>query len=218
MHFNPRLREGGDASKRFSVSVFTRFQSTPPRGRRQKGMESPFHGEYFNPRLREGGDLRNSCYLPYCIISIHASAREATWILSTAALGSTISIHASAREATACECWSCGDTRFQSTPPRGRRPLTGWTLSQQTYFNPRLREGGDLEIQREIGLQHHFNPRLREGGDSESEQTGWGCSVFQSTPPRGRRPGRQPGSKSWLAISIHASAREATALITNFYI
>ena len=126
---------------------------------------------------------------------------------------------------------------FQSTPPRGRRPLTGWTLSQQTYFNPRLREGGDLEFQREIGLQHHFNPRLREGGDSESEQTGWGCSVFQSTPPRGRRrltsfskrltrinfnPRLREGGDAVLknkidskGISIHASAREATSIRTT---
>ena len=75
-YFNPRLREGGDASKRFSVAVFTRFQSTPPRGTKPK-----------------------STGLFTYIISIHASAREAT-----KRNGKSVS-------------WGI----FQSTPPQGRR-------------------------------------------------------------------------------------------------
>ena len=128
------------------------FQSTPPRGRRQKGMECPFHGEYFNPRLRKGGDLRNSCYLPYCIISIHASAREATFSVR----------------------FIYQKSEFQSTPPRGRRLM-------------RLARTMRIDI-------------------------------FQSTPPRGRRPSAELQPQLEQLISIHASAREATALITNFYI
>ena len=101
--------------------------------------------------------------------------------------------------------------KFQSTPPRGRRRTTpschcrrrrdfnprlreGGDNRRQpavrypAYFNPRLREEGDLEIHREIGLQHHFNPRLREEGDEHLEAFGIASD-----------------------ISIHASAREATA-------
>ena len=77
MYFNPRLREGGDLT-RLSLMSPVEFQSTPPRGRR--------HDRY-------------TLYLRRTRISIHASAREATFILPELL------------EAR----------RFQSTPPRGRR-------------------------------------------------------------------------------------------------
>ena len=57
------------------------------------------------------------------------------------------------------------------------------------YFNPRLREGGDKEYHRNNGGKKNFNPRLREGGDGI------------------QRHNRLEESK----ISIHASAKEATA-------
>ena len=55
-NFNPRLREGGDP-KYCNQSTYDKFQSTPPRRRRQ-----------------------TFCYYPtkLLIISIHASAKEAT--------------------------------------------------------------------------------------------------------------------------------------------
>ncbi len=62
-------------------------------------------------------------------------------------------------------------------------------------FNPRLREGGDLDTGAARGCVGDFNPRLREGGDR--------------------------GILYWLEqdeISIHASAREATALITKIHL
>ena len=122
-----------------------------------------------------------------------------------------ISIHASAREATRRVCLAIivahdfnprlregGDLvesnhltymcRFQSTPPRGRRregllkkfqtvpfqstPPRGRRLSavyglpvMQMDFNPRLREGGDSLRLHQNTLITYFNPRLREGGD-----------------------------------------------------
>ncbi len=57
---------------------------------------------YFNPRLRKGGDVIASAVCVILEISIHASAREATpgqATLPAPGLG------------------------FQSTPPRGRRPI-----------------------------------------------------------------------------------------------
>ena len=78
MHFNPRLREGGDLKRIMSnTSLYN-----------------------FNPRLREGGDEVDH-RLPYFFsISIHASAREATVKEGQILLIIDISIHASAREAT----------------------------------------------------------------------------------------------------------------------
>ena len=77
-HFNPRLREGGD----FHPFPFPHpqkiFQSTPPRRRRRWRYSVKKHKGNFNPRLREGGDWYAAYSLAYRLISIHASAKEAT--------------------------------------------------------------------------------------------------------------------------------------------
>ena len=57
MDFNPRLREGGD----------------------KKEGDGSVYSLDFNPRLREGGDVDALKTEEKCIISIHASAKEATW-------------------------------------------------------------------------------------------------------------------------------------------
>ena len=60
---------------------------------------------YFNPRLREGGDAGYGNQIDiYNLISIHASAKEATIHGVNQMGGHTISIHASAKEATATYC------------------------------------------------------------------------------------------------------------------
>ena len=57
-------------------------------------------------------------------ISIHASAKEATETPTTPTLATTISIHASAKEATLVPDYCVHCIKFQSTPPRRRRPCT----------------------------------------------------------------------------------------------
>ena len=100
-YFNPCLREGGD----------------------QYGDEYQCNPADFNPRLREGGDYKEEPRSSAMMISIHASAKEATTNpVVTASYCITISIHASAKEAT------------------------GLSVDEQISgidFNPRLREGGD---------------------------------------------------------------------------
>ncbi len=61
-----------------------------------------------------------------------------------------------------------------------------------SYFNPRLREGGDLQPHHYNLPTIYFNPRLREGGDK-----GEYASDFTEV------------------ISIHASAREATPYVPH---
>ena len=56
-YFNPLRREGGDDCGKTSIDKTSLFQSTPPRGRRQSGHNSPFFIAYFNPLRREGGDV-----------------------------------------------------------------------------------------------------------------------------------------------------------------
>ena len=57
-----------------------------------------------------------------------------------------ISIHASAKEATEIIVSSDFGMQFQSTPPRRRRRCrTKEEVESVEYFNPRLREGGDAD-------------------------------------------------------------------------
>ena len=165
----------------------------------------------FNPRLREGGDEIQRLGLRCLWISIHASAREATFPNHSLA-----------------HC-----IQFQSTPPRGRRHKCISNLHGQFYFNPRLREGGDVPGVDRNSSVFDFNPRLREGGDEDGmevylseihisihasarEATCLGLlrgdltQGFQSTPPRGRRLNTTREKNKRIKISIHASAREAT--------
>ena len=62
------------------------------------------------------------------------------------------------------------------------------TAVRITYFNPRLREGGDVNQKTYKSMKTNFNPRLREGGDL--------ILYFML---------------DFLVISIHASVKEATA-------
>ena len=82
LHFNPRLREGGDNKKKLQNALL----------------------QDFNPRLREGGDFSMSIKFFSLIISIHASEKEATVGSQKREDGTTISIHASEKEATATYC------------------------------------------------------------------------------------------------------------------
>ena len=122
----------------------------------------------FNPRLREGGDGIPPDLSRLKLISIHASAKEATFF----------------------ELKTGNDsTKFQSTPPQRRRRRYNYIIFRRHYnFNPRLREGGDFEhyfqtFSKMISIHasakeatrngcrvffdnRDFNPRLREGGDT----------------------------------------------------
>ena len=78
---------------------------------------------------------------------------------------------------------------FQSTPPRGRRPLVelgtlnGFTIS----IHASAREATVLHCDN-ADCPANFNPHLREGGDAAIRSDSKSPPPFQSTPPRGRRP------------------------------
>ena len=78
-------------------------------------------------------------------------------------------------------------------------------------FNPRLREGGDLYCHLRFYRHNCFNPRLREGGDPDWRDA---CCDQYCFNPRLREggDGRATGQRNHkVYVSIHASAREATA-------
>ena len=148
VYFNPRLRMGGDLISNKGIVSLSLFQSTPPYGRRLvKDIDNEILRQDFNPRLRMGGDSSIVRAISWqSIISIHASVWEATTTTSFILQHkSSISIHASVWEATDnkelisklnniisihASVWEATkksnqniiiNTKFQSTPPYGRR-------------------------------------------------------------------------------------------------
>ena len=187
-----------------------KFQSTPPRGRRRSCQAVNCWIRSFNPRLREGGDSLSPSRPP-AVACFNPRLREGGDVTEIIGL---------------CRCQV-----FQSTPPRGRRRDQFEFDKLIVRFNPRLREGGDMYQKSAAHMQIGFNPRLREGGDmvfkcglrrtgvsihaSAREATASLCGtcerfLFQSTPPRGRRPPSTLPFHLIQCVSIHASAREAT--------
>ena len=143
----------------------------------------------FNPRSREGSDSIGLLQaLSASFVSIHAPARGATCPKYGGCSSSIVSIHAPARGATHYNINFPLYCLFQSTLPRGERPIgllqalsasfvsihapaRGATLSCpktikfRACFNPRSREGSDRLKQSIQNLTICFNPRSREGSD-----------------------------------------------------
>ena len=143
-------------------------------------------------------------------ISIHAPARGATQELLQQSYIHSISIHAPARGATCTVLMGYGEIVFQSTLPRGERPLLSHLMCHlDMYFNPRSREGSDFKdllasFEQDISihapargatkftrcitiLKPDFNPRSREGSDNVLCFFLVKSIRFQSTLPRGER-------------------------------
>ena len=141
--FNPRLHAGGDLGDCPRLSSLMAFQSTPPRGRRQKQKESVKRRGCFNPRLHAGGDLtlglptlRKLSFNP----RLHAGGDRATVGRVNA---SPVSIHASTREAT-FRHRGCNRAPVSIHASTREATYLGRYLGRYFHsFNPRLHAGGD---------------------------------------------------------------------------
>ena len=167
-------------------------------------------------------------------ISIHAPARGATRLNIEAHYHDFISIHAPARGATTyyatCRIAAVNfnprtregcdglftylvvaSEKFQSTHPRGVRRSTAFfaILSPQISIHAPAR-GATVRPTIFIGRLTDFNPRTREGCDAERAALPLAAYRFQSTHPRGVRPGGPINRRADQQISIHAPARGAT--------
>ena len=101
IYFNPRSREGSDFGK------IMKYLSEVD----------------FNPRSREGSDC-SSRALIYILHNFNPRSREGSdKIIDKPLPIHPISIHAPARGATKTGCTVCGKQIFQSTLPRGERPV-----------------------------------------------------------------------------------------------
>ncbi len=141
--FNPRLREGGDGPELFIPDTNGSFNPRLREGGDRLPKILSDQVDSFNPRLREGGDTRQGgVYLPTSCFNPRlreGGDGEAVEVIRKA----LVSIHASAREATKIDFERLLTTLFQSTPPRGRRLREKSRAPFSSRFNPRLREGGD---------------------------------------------------------------------------
>ena len=119
------------------------FQSTRPRGARryQQGKESQL--QCFNPRARGGRDLvMLSLYVLMMVVSIHAPAGGATFPVSDTRDSICVSIHAPAGGATFHHVGITVFTLFQSTRPRGARPIRPDSGACGTFVSIHAPAGG----------------------------------------------------------------------------
>ena len=241
MNFNPRSREGSDITESVLKKYPMLFQSTLPRRERREP---------------------NLALVTAAIISIHAPAKGATYSAEEAIKVIEISIHAPAKGATIYTGGLAKVTLFQSTLPRRERPdlhtskaqvvtisihapAKGATVRERSdgkgnsYFNPRSREGSDVNTyfraakvflfqstlpRRERLLWYllflpatNFNPRSREGSD-------WflfflvKVGIYFNPRSREGSDGRATREQTYyIKISIHAPAKGATSLIKMVY-
>ena len=145
-----------------------------------------------------------------------------------------VSIHAPARGATSSARWpSSASARFQSTLPRGERPIQATDTSTSPQFQSTLPRGErQWPVVLQCGLDgvsihapargatHDgrrrrrgkcFNPRSRAGSDQLHTVMATRPRAFQSTLPRGERRPTPAVSSAASAVSIHAPARGATS-------
>ena len=193
--FNPRSREGSDELDPTNTELLAQFQSSLPRGERLAedaasgwvltiSILAPARGatqrqpvrisqtEYFNPRSREGSDQSRQ------------RKRHIKHIFQSSL----------PRGERHYGSWGNVEfVKFQSSLPRGERLHSKFPASYDTYFNPRSREGSDTNEDRESYVMADFNPRSREGSDHIFYGSRRKLSEFQSSLPRGERPGCAAG-------------------------
>ena len=129
---------------------------------------------------------------------------------------------------------------FQSTLPRGERPHCCISSTFSINFNPRSREGSDINGVSSLPSQMaNFNPRSREGSDnitffkfsilninfnprSREGSDGISCRIFGfyyfisiHAPARGATQHHHYILSQDMEISIHAPARGATRLFSG---
>ena len=122
-----------------------------------------------------------------------------------------VSIHASAREATSgTRPAARASAMFRSTPPRGRRQAAALIEQQAAGFDPRLRAGGDVLLRCNSSATLCFDPRLRAGGDRATRAGHSPCTVSIHASAREATRNSSASAPITILVSIHASAREAT--------
>ena len=140
----------------------------------------------FNPRFREGSD-GSPCSRPHFVIDFNPRFREGSDAHSGSPLNNRIiSIHASAKEATLYGEYYTNHYLFQSTLPRRKRPMSQSRILSGVNFNPRFREGSD-DIQTEINRYREIPIHASAKEATAMFRKKSTPTLFQSTLPRRKR-------------------------------
>ena len=166
------------------------------------------------------------------IVSIHARAWRATFLVKGGNGDYKVSIHARAWRATSTRFARqiCDDgfnsrprvagdpprqasrqtiDQFQFTPARGGRPGGYVVRCDKLLFQFTPARGGRPSAESDAECGERFNSRPRVAGDTGAA-TAAPMAAFQFTPARGGRPVPEVGADGLVAVSIHARAWRAT--------
>ena len=166
--FNPRPRAGGDTVSSRFFWCSASFNPRPRAGGDYWPTAVSVVTRCFNPRPRAGGDL----------------------LLGGSAWRPRVSIHAPARGATETETEANMTSEFQSTPPRGGRPIGALHVEASEGFQSTPPRGGRLPVVGQCAKVFGFNPRPRAGGDLGQVRGGLRAPpVSIHAPARGATPG-----------------------------
>ena len=174
-NFNPRTHVGCDFFPQLNISVIKHFNPRTHVGCDGHITSCTLYIANFNPRTHVGCDVAITAGLSATRISIHAPTWGATRPLYFLHSVTTISIHA---------------------PTWGATSIVESNDFAGDDFNPRTHVGCDISFSNVFLSTMHFNPRTHVGCDvicPASVKYNW---KFQSTHPRGVRPGISAGAST----------------------
>ena len=169
--------------------IFSRFQSTLPRGERlfHSFLSRPIL-HYFNPRSREGSDSAVLALVPISSQFQSTLPRgERRYLNPRIVVNGTISIHAPARGATKEKSAPARISSFQSTLPRGERLYSGQYTCSSCAISIHAPARGATPLLYFFYIFHQFQSTLPRGERHGLFSICNIITVFQSTLPRGER-------------------------------
>ena len=185
------------------------FQSTRPRGTRQQMTPSLSHTRSFNPRVREGRDHRG-LHIYNRPGGFNPRVREGRDLpLVSIAKKFCVSIHASARDATSGSEDRRGCREFQSTRPRGTRPVKRVFIREIIRVSIHASARDATQQAQETKASDKFQSTRPRGTRQNSSADTMGLGGFNPRVREGRDDYRLADGKHH-TVSIHASARDAT--------
>ena len=143
----------------------------------------------FNPRSREGSDCdRVGRFREVCKFQSTLPRGERRFAICSPSLILGISIHAPARGATMQAQKRAILQRISiHAPARGATRSLFRIAKAGSYFNPRSREGSDVNPLPRRGASIRFQSTLPRGERQNSSTVATRSWIFQSTLPRGER-------------------------------
>ena len=211
-YFNSRLCTRGNSKHVVGESGFSWFQFTPLHERQYSFITSESLFAYFNSRLCMRGNNSLNFDRVFVVISILASAWEATYCFWHLSSDFRISIHASTWEAA-----SIGNRQFNHTvisilASAWEATFRNWNTSIKFYISIHASAWEATPFVLQYGFDtFYFNSRLCMRGNPGAIASGWD-TLFQFSPLHERQRRAFLYRYQYLQISIHASTWEATVV------